>query len=196
MRAAKVTAFCLLSLPLAWLAVQVLGEIQQPGSALGADPGEAVVLQLGEWTLRFLLLTLCVSTLRRLVGWPGVLRLRRMVGLFAFSYLCLHLLAYVGLLAGFSLQAVVDDLTQRPYIMVGMLAVALLLPLAVTSTRAWQRRLGRSWQRLHRLIYPAAVFAIVHLAWLTKDGYAEVALYAGVLALLFGERLWAKRAAA
>ena len=196
MRAAKVATFVTLCLPLAWLASQIVAEIAQPGSALGADPGEAVVLHLGEWTLRVLLLTLCVSTARRLLGLGRLLQLRRMVGLFAFTYLCLHVLAYAGLLAGFDWVAVVDDLTERPYIMVGMLAFVMLLPLAVTSTRGWQRRLGRNWRRLHTLVYPAALAGIVHLVWLTKDGYAEATLYAVLLGFLLAERAWSRRRAA
>jgi len=192
----KMIAFACLCLPLGLLVYDILAEIQQPGSALGADPGEAVVLHLGDWTLRVLLLTLCVSTLRRRAGWSWLARWRRMVGLFAFSYLCLHLAAYVGFLAGFDARAVLDDLTERPYIMVGMAAFGMLLPLAWTSTRGWQRRLGTAWVRLHRLIYPAAVLAIAHLAWLTKDGYAEVAVYSAVLGLLLAERAWSRRSAA
>lgn len=192
---AKVVAFVVLCLPLLWLGWQMLAEVRMPGSALGADPGEAVVLHLGQWTLRMLLLTLCVSSFRRLFGWTWLARFRRMVGLFAFSYLCLHILGYAALLAGFDWRSVIDDLTKRPYVTVGMGAFALLMPLAVTSTRGWQRRLGKRWQRLHRLIYPAAMLGLVHLAWLTKDGFAEVALYLVVLVLLLGERIWVKTAA-
>ncbi len=188
MRLIKAWVFLALSAPLVWLGVLVAAEIDQPGSALGADPGEAVVAFLGQWTLRMVLLTLCVSSLRRRLGWTWMARLRRMIGLFAYTYLCLHLSAYVGFLAGFDWRSVVEDFTERAYITAGMAAFVLLTPLALTSTRGWQRRLGRRWRQLHWLIYPAAVLGIVHLVWLTKDGYGEVIVYALWLALLFGER--------
>ncbi len=178
-----------MAMPLVWLGWLVFQEVSQPGSALGADPGEAVVLYLGDWAIRGLLLTLCVSPLRRLFGWPALARVRRMIGLWAFAYVCLHLLAYVVLLAGISLTEVVGDLVRRPYITVGALAFALLVPLAWTSTRGWQRRLGRRWQRLHRLVYAAMALGLLHLFWLTKDGFLDVSLYALVFALLVAERV-------
>ena len=193
MNIAKVSLFVLLSLPLARLGQQIAVELHTPGAALGADPGEAVVRFLGEWTLILLLATLCVSSIARLSARSRLVVLRRTVGLFAFAYSCLHLLAYAGFLAGFSWSELVGDFTLRPYIMVGMAAFAMLLPLAVTSTRNWQLRLGGNWRRLHRLIYPAALFGVVHLAWLTKDGYGEVAAYGAVLALLFAERAYSWR---
>jgi sulfoxide reductase heme-binding subunit YedZ len=112
-----------------------------------------------------------------------------MVGLFAFSYVGLHLLAYLGLLAEFELIRVVDDLTQRPYIMVGFAGFLALLPLAVTSTRGWQRRLGPRWKRLHRLVYLVCVLAILHLLWLSKSSYADAFIYGSWAAVLLVERL-------
>lgn len=174
--------------PLLWLGYAVAVEIGQPGAALGADPGEAVVLFLGEWGIRMLLLALAVSPLRRRLGWPALARVRRLVGLFAFAYLSLHLLAYVALLAGFDWAAIVEDLTERTYIIVGALGLLCLLPLAITSTRGWQRRLGRRWKALHRLVFAAAALGILHLSWLTKDGYGEVLFYALVFLLLMLDR--------
>jgi len=179
-----------LALPLAWLAWAMAGELTAPGSRLGADPGEAVTLYLGEWGLRVLLLTLAISPLRRRLHWTGAIRMRRTLGLFAFGYLLLHALAYAGLLAEFDLDLVFDDLVRRPYITVGALALLLLAPLAVTSTRAWQRRLGRDWRRLHRLVYAAAALGLLHLFWLTRDGYGEWLLYLLIFALLMVERRW------
>ena len=183
----------LLSVPAGWLGYAVASEFSEPGSVLGADPGEAVVLHLGEWTLRVLLLTLAVSPLRRRLGWTWLVRLRRSIGLWAFAYLCLHLTAYLGLLAEFDWRLVVEDFTERSYITAGMLALLLLIPLAITSTRGWQRRLGRGWQRLHRLIYLAMGLGLVHLTWLTKDGYGEVVLYGGLFGVLMLERIYHER---
>ena len=189
MRLLKLSLATLLLLPGAWLAYAMAQELAQPGSVLGADPGEAVVLHLGEWGLRILLLTLCVSTLRRLLGKPQLGQLRRLMGLFAFFYLALHVIAYIGLLAGFDWQMVGADFIERPYSIVGLLGFVALLPLAVTSTRGWRRRLGANWQRLHRLVYPAVAFGLVHLWWLTKDGFGELLIYGLVFAALLAERM-------
>ncbi|MCZ6710424.1 MAG: sulfoxide reductase heme-binding subunit YedZ [Gammaproteobacteria bacterium] len=186
--------FIFLSLPLLWLGGAIAREVANPGSALGADPGEAVVLHLGEWTLRVLLITLAVSSLRRLAGVAWLIRSRRMIGLWGYSYLCLHLLSYLGLLSEFDWRLVLEDLVERTYITAGMLALLLLTPLAVTSTNGWRRRLGSNWQRLHRLIYPAVALGLVHLAWLTKDGYGEVVLYGVLFGLLMFERIYHGRA--
>ena len=175
--------------PLLWLSWAVFREIQRPGSALGADPGEAVVLYLGEWGIRALLLALAVSPLRRRMGWPALARVRRLVGLFAFAYLALHFLAYLWFLAGFDWAAIVEDLAERTYITAGFLGLLALVPLAVTSTRGWQRRLGRRWRTLHRLVFPAAALGLVHLWWLTKDGYGEVLAYGAVFLILMADRL-------
>jgi sulfoxide reductase heme-binding subunit YedZ len=185
----------LLSLPLLWLANAIRMELINPGVALGADPGEAVVLFLGEWGLRFLLLSLFISPLRRRAGWNNLARSRRLVGLYAFSYLALHFLAYLGFLAEFDWLLIVGDLTERPYIIVGALGLLLLIPLAVTSTSGWQRRLRRNWQRLHRLVYLTVALGLLHLLWLTKDGFAEFAVYLLIFLALMVERLLARKAA-
>ena len=192
-RMLKPVVALLLSLPLLWLAEAVRTEFVAPGSALGADPGEMVVHHLGDWGLRFLLLTLAITPLRRRFGWHELARCRRMTGLFAFSYLSLHLLAYLGLLAGFDRTLIVEDLTKRPYIIAGGLGLLALSPLAVTSTRGWQRRLGRDWRKLHRLVFPATGLGLLHLLWLTKDGYGEFTVYLVILVLLVAERLFAWR---
>lgn len=192
----KPAAWILLSLPLAWLAFAIYQEAQVPGSALGADPGEAVLLFLGEWGIRTLLLALSVSTLRRRLGYAPLLRIRRLVGLFAFAYLSLHFSFYLGFFAEFDWRLILEDLSERPYITVGFAALLMLLALAVTSTNGWQRRLRRRWRQLHRLVYPASALGLLHLWWLTKDGYGEVVAYSVWLALLCLDRLqdaWAKR---
>ena len=170
------------------LFVDVWREIQLPGSGLGPDPGEAVVHHLGTWGLRTLLLTLAVSPASRLLKRPRLVRYRRMVGLWAFSYLVLHFMSYLWLLGGFALETLTADIYKRPYITVGFLALLLLIPLAITSTRGWQRRLGRRWKALHRLVYPAAIAAWTHLLWLSKASFMDPFVYGLVLVLLFGER--------
>jgi sulfoxide reductase heme-binding subunit YedZ len=170
---------------LGWLAV---------GDGLGANPIEFVIRSLGTWTLVMLLATLSVTPLRRLTGWNALIRVRRMLGLFAFFYACLHFLAFFGLDQFFDLRAVIADIAKRPYITVGFACLVLLVPLAVTSTNAMQRRLGgRRWQRLHRLVYLIAVGGVVHYWWLVKKDITQPLIYALVLALLLGLRLWWRR---
>lgn len=192
----KPLIFLLLGTPLLVLGYDLVGELRLPGSRLGADPGKAVLLYLGEWGLWMLLLTLAVSSLRRLTGRAALMRFRRMIGLYAFAYLCLHFLAYLGFLAGFEWRRIVEDLSERPYITVGFLALLALLPLAVTSTAGWRRRLGRRWIRLHRAIYPAFVLGLLHHFWLTKDGYGESVLYLTLFMLLMAERVMNRRRSA
>lgn len=179
--------------PLGWLVYAIVRELGAPGSVLGADPGEAVVLFLGQWGIRLLLLALAVTPLRRVLGWPALARIRRLVGLWAFAYLALHFLAYLTFLAGFDWGVILEDLTERTYIIAGALALLALVPLAVTSTRGWQRRLGRRWRLLHRLVFAAAPLGLVHLWWLTKDGYGEVLAYSVVFLLLMAARLSRRR---
>lgn len=191
-RTRKLVFFLVLLLPLLFLGYDVLGELRLPGSRLGADPGKAIVHQLGEWSIWLLLATLTLSTGRRLFGRPQLIRYRRMVGLFAFGYLCLHFLAYLIFLAGFEWQVIGEDLGERPYITVGFLGLLLLVPLAVTSTNGWRRRLGRRWIVLHRIIYVSVLLGLIHHFWLTKDDFAETAVYALTFASLMIERLITK----
>ena len=188
-RGLKPLVLCLLAVPLALLGFDVWRELQVPGSGFGPDPGEEVVHHLGSWGLRVLLLTLAVSPASRVLRRPRLIRFRRMAGLWAFAYLVLHFTAYLGLLAGFEFATITEDIVKRPYITVGFLALVLLIPLAATSTRGWQRRLGRRWRTLHRLVYPAAIAAWTHLLWLSKGGFMDPFVYGLVLALLFGERI-------
>ena len=158
--------------------------------ALGANPIETITHRTGDWTLRFLLITLTMTPLRRLMGWNGALRLRRMLGLFAFFYACLHFLTYLVLDQFFDWDAIIRDIAKRPYITIGFSAFVLLIPLAVTSTKAMMRRLGRRWGQLHRLAYLVAIFGVIHYLWLVKADYLPPALYASVLAILLGLRVW------
>lgn len=156
---------------------------------LGANPFEVLTRSTGEWTLRFVLLTLAMTPLRRLTGsvWP--LRLRRMLGLFAFFYVCVHLLTYLWLDHFFDWDEIVIDIVKRPYITFGMLAFTLLLPLALTSTKKMMKRLGYRWKSLHKLIYVIAILGVLHFLLLVKADLREPIIYAFVLVTLFIVRL-------
>lgn len=160
--------------------------------SLGANPIEAVTRSSGDWALRFLLLTLALSTLRRLVGWSQGIRLRRMLGLFAFFYACIHLILYVWLDQFFDWGGIWRDILKRPFITVGMLAFLLMLPLALTSPKAMLRRLGKRWKTLHTLIYPLAMLAVLHFWWMkdAKSDISEPFIYAMILAILLAERIY------
>ena len=156
---------------------------------LSANPIEDLTLATGIWALRFLLLSLAVTPLRRLTGWNQVIQYRRMLGLFAFSYAAVHLLIYVILDQGLAFEFILPDIVKRPYITAGMTAFVLMIPLAVTSTRGWIRRLGRKWQVLHRLVYVSAIAACLHFIWKVKVVVGEPVYYAAILAALLGFRL-------
>jgi sulfoxide reductase heme-binding subunit YedZ len=162
---------------------------------LGANPIEFVLRSLGTWTLTLLLVTLSITPLRRLTGWNSLIRVRRLLGLFAFFYACLHFLTYAGVDQSFDLTAIIADVVKRPYITIGFSCFVLLIPLAATSTNAMQRRLGgRRWQQLHRLIYLIAVGGVVHYLWLVKKDITQPVLYGLVLAVLLGIRFaWRRR---
>lgn len=162
--------------------------------SLGANPIEELTHETGEWALRLLLLTLAVSPLHRLAGLSALLPYRRTFGLLCFAYACLHLATYVTDV-WFDLEVVFEDLTERPYIIAGATAFLSLLPLAVTSSHAWIRRLGPRWRALHRLAYVAAIAAVVHFYWLVKADVTEPLVYAGVLAALLGARVVARQRA-
>jgi len=187
-RAIKPTMFVASLLPLAWLVAALFT------GGLGANPIEALIRALGDWALRFLLLGLAVTPLRRLRRLSVLARLRRMLGLYAFFYALLHLLGYVVLDQFFDWAAIGADILKRPYITIGITAFALLLPLAATSTDASIRRLGgRRWRRLHRLVYPAAILAVVHFYLLVKADIRQPLLYGALLALLLAARLVPRR---
>jgi sulfoxide reductase heme-binding subunit YedZ len=187
LRSPKVWVFGLCLLPLARLIV--LGAT----GGLGANPIESVTRSTGTWALVGLLVTLAVTPLRRLTGQGGLLRYRRMLGLFAFFYACLHFVTYLWLDQFFDLAAIARDIAKRPFITVGFAAFVLLVPLAATSNHAMMRRLGRRWQRLHRLVYLIAVLGVVHYLWLVKKDITQPLVYGGVLAVLLAMRLPAGR---
>lgn len=169
--------------PLAWLVRRTLA------GDLGVNPAETLQLQTGIWALRFLLATLAVTPLRRLTGWNRIIQYRRMLGLFAFFYASLHLLTWVVLDQYFDTRAMLADLVKRPFITAGMVAFVSMLPLALTSTRGWIRRLGRKWQALHRLIYISGAAAALHFVWKVKVAIGEPVYYTAILAGLLAFRL-------
>ncbi|WP_373510329.1 sulfite oxidase heme-binding subunit YedZ [Thiocapsa sp.] len=157
--------------------------------ALGPNPVEAITHFTGDWTLRILLLTLAVTPLRRLTGQAWVVRYRRMLGLFAFFYAVLHVATYLWLDRYFDLGSIAEDVLKRPYITVGFAAFVLMVPLAITSTQGWIRRLGRRWKTLHRAVYAIGVLGVLHFLWLVKADLLEPAIYGVILAVLLGLRL-------
>jgi sulfoxide reductase heme-binding subunit YedZ len=159
------------------------------GNGLGANPIDELMDRLGEAGLRLLIATLCVTPLAITLRKPWIMGLRRMLGLFAFTYLCLHFLTWFVLDQRFDLGAIGADLAKRPYITVGFTAFALLVPLAVTSTSGWMRRLGTRWHRLHRLVYPAAILGVTRFWWQVKADWREPAVYAVLLAGMLAWRV-------
>lgn len=192
MFAAKTLVHALALTPAAILAWQIREEFLTGSGGLGADPVAAIEHRLGLWALRLLMITLAVTPLRQLTGQPVLLRFRRMLGLYVFFYATMHFSAYLVLdLRGYWTQ-IFEEIVKRPYITVGFAAWLLLVPLALTSTKAAIRRLGRNWARLHKLVYVIAALAVLHFWWLVKSDIREPALYAGILAVLLGWRLWKK----
>jgi methionine sulfoxide reductase heme-binding subunit len=157
--------------------------------SLGANPVEEVLNVCGKTALNLLLLTLCITPIRRSTGINRLIAFRRLLGLFAFFYLVLHFLVYLVLDRGLEWGTIIDDVAERPYITVGFAALLMMIPLAATSTSALQRRLGRNWARLHRLVYAIAVLGVVHFWWQVKLDVGEPLLYAFLLAVLLGVRL-------
>ncbi|HZW50839.1 MAG TPA: protein-methionine-sulfoxide reductase heme-binding subunit MsrQ [Rudaea sp.] len=172
---------CLLPLAhLVWDAVQ---------GTLGTDPVAQLEHRSGDWALRLLLATLAITPLRRISGWHKAIRFRRMLGLFAFFYVSVHLTIYLAIDLGGFWSQLLGEIIKRPYITVGFAAWLLLIPLALTSTQAMMRRLGRNWQRLHRLIYPIALLGVLHYFWLVKADHREPAVYLAIWVVLMMLRL-------
>ena len=186
---AKVAVFLICLLPLAALVWRAIH------NGLTANPIEFITHATGDWTLRFLCMTLAITPLRKIFRQPNLIRFRRMLGLFAFFYGCLHFTTYIWLDKFFDLAEMGKDIAKRPYITLGFTAFVLLIPLAITSTASWIRRLGgRRWQLLHRLIYVSAVAGVIHYYWLVKSAVLRPLIYAVIVAVLllwrFGDKLW------
>ncbi|MGE5492805.1 MAG: sulfite oxidase heme-binding subunit YedZ [Actinomycetota bacterium] len=183
--AIKAALFAACLLPLGFLVYGIVTD------SLGANPIEALTRGLGDWTLRFLLLTLLVTPLRRLTGRPWLIQLRRMLGLYAFFYAVLHMTSYVWLDQFFDWGEIAKDVVKRPFITAGFTAFLLLIPLAATSTNAMVRRLGgKRWRSLHRAVYAIAILGVLHYWWLVKKDVTQPAIYAVLLAVLLGMRVF------
>jgi sulfoxide reductase heme-binding subunit YedZ len=173
--------------PFVWLFAQALLE------NLGADPAKKLVIELGTWAINFLWISLAITPLRKLLNWKWLVKYRRMMGLYSFFYTMLHLLAFATFIVGWDLQILVVEITERPYAIVGFIALVLLLPLAVTSTKAMQKRLKKHWITLHKLVYPIAGLALLHIVWQIRSDYGEALTYGVILACLLGYRVYKKR---
>ncbi len=186
LRGLKVALFAACLVPFVMTVLAVFGVA---GFSLGANPVEELIHRNGLWGLRFLLITLAITPLRRMTGMLWLVRLRRMFGLFAFFYVVVHFLCYAVIDQRLALGPIIEDVIERPYITLGMTGLLLLVPLAVTSTNGMVRKLGSRWQKLHRLVYVVAVLGVWHFWWQVKEDIREPALYAAILALLLGYRL-------
>ncbi len=181
----KPVVFALCLLPLIWLPLRFLIE------GFGANPIETGIRYLGDWALRFLLIALAVTPVRMITGWSFIARLRRMLGLFAFTYVVLHVMAYVGLDQYFDWGAIGKDIIKRTYITFGMIALVILIPLAITSTDKMLGRLGGArWRQLHRLVYVAGVAAVIHYYFMVKAGQIQPLIYGAILGALFAVRIY------
>ena len=179
----KPFVFLTLLLPFIWLAYLASQNM------LGADPAKKLVDETGLWAFRILLLSLSMTLLKNWTGSSVWIHYRRMTGLFAFFYVLLHLCIYVFLLFGAQWAFIGAELIKRPYIVVGFSAFLLLIPLAITSTKSWQKRLGKNWVKLHKLVYIISILGLVHLIWLKKLGIVAVWPYALILFILLSERI-------
>ena len=189
----RLTKVVLWPLCLAPIILLLLAAFKLSGFELGANPIEEILHTLGKWGLKFLLITLSITPIRRWTGQNWLISYRRMMGLFAFFFILLHFLVYLVLDQSLDMAAVVEDVLERPYITLGMTGLILMLPLALTSTRGMIRRLGKRWQKLHRLVYAIGILGVWHFYWQVKLDTLEPTLYAVILAVMLGARLWFRR---
>ena len=180
----KRAVFLLATIPFALLLVKVFQ------NNLGPDPAQELSIETGEWTLRFLLLTLALTPLRNLTGKVQIIRQRRMLGLFTLFYASVHFLSWMAFILGFRWLAIFEELIERPYITVGFAAYLIILCLGITSPKVMVRKLGKNWKRLHKLIYLASILAVVHLLWILRTNIEEAVFYGSILGVLLGYRLF------
>jgi sulfoxide reductase heme-binding subunit YedZ len=185
----KPIIFALCLVPLA----VIVGRLFEVGGTLGANPIEALQDHFGEWGLRFILITLAITPLRRISSRAWLLRFRRMLGLFAFFYVVMHFTVWLVLDQELLFSAILEDIVERPFITIGMLAFLLLISLAATSTDGIRRKLGRRWQKLHSSIYLVGMLGVWHYWWQVKKDFTEPLVYALILSVLLGYRLWSYR---
>ena len=187
-RAVKPILFIVCLIPLALMAWDAYN------SQLGANPIEKIMRRTGDWTLRFLLITLTITPARQLLNWPWLIKLRRMLGLFAFFYALLHFTNYIWLDQYFDMNEIIQDVVKRKYITIGFACFLLLIPLAITSTNNMVKRLGgKRWRALHKSVYAIAIGGVVHYLWLVKKDLSEPLFYAALLTILLGYRVWQKQ---
>ncbi|MDA9909870.1 sulfoxide reductase heme-binding subunit YedZ [Gammaproteobacteria bacterium] len=189
---AKPAAFILCLLPGAYLAYAVYLAFSGGENLLGPDPAQFLSLETGEWAIRLLILSLAITPLRYLLNWPYAFRFRRMIGLFAYFYVCMHLLVFLMFLLQWQWGAIGREIAERPFITIGFAGFVLLTLLALTSFNAAQRKLGRSWKRLHRLTYAASILGVMHVIWIVRSSYFDAVLYGSLVLLLLGYRLLRK----
>ena len=186
--------FVLALLPFLWIVGALASDLFRDTRILGSNPIKEIEHFTGKWTLRFLMITLAITPVRQLLGWNWLAKYRRMIGLFAFFYVCVHLLTYAVLDVELLWWNLVEDVIERPYITIGMLAFLLMTPLAITSTSKMVKRLGgRRWAALHRLIYVIVILGTIHFFMAVKKDIAEPLVYASIFAVLLGYRVWRAR---
>jgi methionine sulfoxide reductase heme-binding subunit len=185
----KPLTFALSLVPLAIIVGKVFGL----GGTLGANPIEAMQDHFGQWGLRFILIALAVTPLRKISGRAWLLRFRRILGLFAFFYVSMHFMVWLLLDQELLVAAILEDIVARPFITIGMFAIVLLLSMAVTSTTAMRRKMGRRWQKLHNSVYLVGILGVSHYWWQVKKDITEPLIYALILTVLLGYRLWDRR---
>lgn len=192
LRFIKPAIFLLSLAPALYLGYAVWLSLTGGANLLGPDPAKELALATGEWAIRFIIFTLALTPIRYLLNWPYAWRLRRMVGLFALFYATLHFLVFLVFLLGLRWAELGNEIAQRPYVTLGFLAFVLMIPLGLTSFQAAQRRMGRNWKRLHRLVYVTAVLAVLHVIWIVRSSYGDAVLYGSLVGLLLGYRLLRK----
>jgi len=188
----KPVIFILCLLPAAYLIYAVYLAFNGGENLLGPDPAQYLSLETGEWAIRLLIASLAISPLRYLFNLPSLFRFRRMIGLYAYFYVCLHLLVFLWFLLGWQWGNIGIEIAERPFITIGFVAFLLLTPLAATSFNAAQRKLGRNWKKLHRLTYAVSILAVLHVIWIVRSSYFDAVLYGGLVLVLLGYRLLRK----